>query len=132
MFEMSVLMFHFPMERTCPKARIEAHKQHDKFLKLELRSCKLNFIQEFVYRLYEYFYYQILGALSDSNPYQEGRKQADATFRELITLAKITAGAASQAQQNNNSASQQDFDQLDPLTVHPHWTILNAHIFSEL
>ena len=95
MFEMSVLMFHFPMERTCPKARIEEHKQHDKFLKLELRCCKLNFIQENLYRLYEYFYYQILGALSDSNPYQEGRKQADVTFRELITLAKITAGGSS-------------------------------------
>ena len=25
-----------------------------------------------------------------------------------------------------------DFEQLDPLTLHPYWTILNAHIFSEL
>ena len=68
MFDMSVLMFHFPMERTCPKTQ-EDHKFHDKFIKMEWRCCKLNFIQEFVYRLYEYFYYQILGALSDSNPY---------------------------------------------------------------
>ena len=44
-----------------------------------------------MYRLYEYFYSQVLGALSDSNPYAEGRRKADATFKELIILAKKTA-----------------------------------------
>lgn len=91
MMEMEILMFHFPMERTCPKARQEEHKHFDKYVKMKLRYCRLNFIQEYVYRLYEYFYFQVLGAMSDTNPYQEGRKLADSTFRELIILAKKTA-----------------------------------------
>ena len=91
MLDLQILMFHFPMERTCPKSRLNQHKLHDKYVKMELRCCKLNYIQEYIYRIYEYFYSQILGALSDSNPYLEGRKLADATFRELITLAKKTA-----------------------------------------
>ena len=126
MLDMSILLFHFPMERTCPKARGEDHKHHDKFLKMELRCLKLHYVQEYVYRLYEYLYYQVLAALSDSNPYQEGRKQADLQFRELITLARKTAAPI------GTESAPLEFEQLDPLTLHPLWTILNGHLFSEL
>ena len=62
---------------------------------MQLRCCRLNFIQENLFRLYEYFYSQVLGALSDSNPYAEGRRKADAAFRELIILAEKTAAPRS-------------------------------------
>jgi hypothetical protein len=127
MLDMAILMYHFPMERTCPKSWVEEHKYHDKFVKIDMRCVKLNFIQEYLYRLYEYFYYQILSALSDSNPYQEGRKQADTHFKELISLARKTANPL-----NNPAADDEAFEKLDPLTCHPNWTILNAQIFSEL
>ena len=128
MLDMAIMMYHFPMERTCPKSWVEEHKHHDKFVKIYMRCCKINFIQEYVYRLYEYFYFQVLSALSDSNPYQEGRKQADEYFKELISLARKTANPLNQA----TSSKDQAFEQLDPLTLHPNWTILNAHLFSEL
>ena len=57
MLEMQILMFHFPMERTCPKAWLDENKQHDKFVKMQLRCCRLNYMQEYLYRLYEYFYF---------------------------------------------------------------------------
>jgi hypothetical protein len=57
MMEMSILMFHFPMERTCPLAHEEKYKKHDKFIEMTMRCMKLNFMQEYNFRLYEYFFY---------------------------------------------------------------------------
>ena len=57
MLEMNILYFHFPMERTCPLTREERNKIHDKFVKVNLRRGKLFYMQEYMYRLYEYFYY---------------------------------------------------------------------------
>ena len=44
MFDMQMLMFHFPMERTCPQAHHEKYCKHDKFVKMEMKNCKLHFI----------------------------------------------------------------------------------------
>ena len=74
MIDVHILYPHFPMERTCPLLHTEKYKNHDKFVTVKLTSGRLYYMQEYMYRLYEYFYYQILGALSDSNPY--GRTRA--------------------------------------------------------
>ena len=46
-----------------------------------------------------------------------------------MILAKKTAAPYLNEE---SSAADRDFEQLDPLTLHPYWTILNASIFSEL
>ena len=116
MMEMSVLMFHFPMERTCPLCHEEKYKIHDKFIQMKMNCAKLNFMQEYIFRLYEYFFFQVLAAMSDSNPYLAIRSEANDVFRALLKQAKES----------------DEIEVVDPSKCHPHWTILNAHIFSEL
>lgn len=41
----------------------------DKKIKLKLNSVKLSYMQEYMFRINDYFFYQFLAALSDSNPY---------------------------------------------------------------
>ena len=84
MLEVNILYLHFPMERTCPLATKEEYKTHDKFVKVKLNSARMFYMQEYMYRLYEYFYYQVIGALSDSNPYSKTRAKANDLFKELL------------------------------------------------
>ena len=44
-----------------------------------------------MYRLYEYFYYQAIGALSDSNPYAQTRSKANDLFKELLRQSRESA-----------------------------------------
>lgn len=142
MLEIEIMQFHFPMERTCPLARVEEHKDHDKFVKVNVRCARLNYIQEYVFRVYEYFYYQIVGALSDSNPYLKLRAEANDIFKTLLRQAKEEASrAALGLSSSGNESSDKRLDQqedhnlggiIDPTVVHPYWTILNADIFSDL
>ena len=122
MLEVNILYLHFPMERTCPLARKDQYKIHDKFVKVNLRSGRLCYMQEYMYRLYEYFYYQVIGALSDSNPYSRTRAKANDLFKELLRQAKESA---------HGDFGEKQYSE-DPECLHPHWTILNAPIFSEL
>jgi hypothetical protein len=57
-----------------------------------------------------------MAAVSDSNPYNNIRAEADEVFRELLKIAKDS----------------DDVEMEDPSKRHPNWTILNAQIFSDL
>ena len=87
------------MERTCPLMRKEKYKNHDKFVKVKLSSGRMYFMMEYMYRLYEYFYYQIIGALSDSNPYSRTRAKANDLFKELLKQAKESVHGEGTGQQ---------------------------------
>ena len=121
MLDVKILYFHFPMERTCPLTHKEEYKSNDKFVTVRMNNARLYYMQEYMYRLYEYFYYQVIGALSDSNPYGRTRAKANDHFRELLKQAKEMANGDERTQFQEN-----------PENFHPHWTILNAHIFSDL
>ena len=62
-------MFNAPIEKTCPLARDQNMKKYDKHIKIELGSARLQMSKEYLYRVYEYFFYQLIGAVSDTNPY---------------------------------------------------------------
>mmetsp|Transcript_23187 Transcript_23187/g.22683 ORF Transcript_23187/g.22683 Transcript_23187/m.22683 type:complete len:174 (-) Transcript_23187:90-611(-) len=81
MMEFDLIMYHYPIERTCPLQG----DMYDKKLNLKLNSMKVNYIQEYFFRLNDYFFYQFLGAVSDSNPYQ---KLVDQMMKENEALLK--------------------------------------------
>ena len=58
----------------------------------------------------------MIAAMSDSNPYNPIRSEANDVFRELLKIAKDS----------------DEIDVEDPSKFHPHWTILNHHVFSDL
>lgn len=121
MLEVDILYFHFPMERTCPLTQKEEYKNNDKFVTLQMNNARLYYMQEYMYRIYEYFYYQVIGALSDSNPYGRTRAKANDHFKELLKQAKELV---------HGDVSNQFVE--EPQHFHPHWTILNSHIFTDL
>ena len=67
--EMRVLLFHNPLERACPMSRKEEYRCFDKHVKINLKTMRINFLMEYLFRLQDYMLYQFIGALSDSNPY---------------------------------------------------------------
>ena len=101
-----------------------------------MRCARLNYVQEYVFRVYEYFYYQIIGAISDSNPYLKLRSEANDIFKTLLRKAKEEASRTvlglSSSGNESSDKKDEDLGYLDPTVVHPYWTILNANIFSDL
>lgn len=61
-------MYHYPKEKACPLQEEEGIDFHNK-VKVNIMSLKLNLMQEYLFRLQDYFFYQLLGALTDSDPY---------------------------------------------------------------
>lgn len=64
-----MVMPHYPMERTCFIARKEEFKMFDKMVKIDLKSMTLVLLMEYMFRIQDYFFTQLIGAASDSNPY---------------------------------------------------------------
>lgn len=69
MMELQIVMPHHPMERTCSIARKEDFKMFDKMVKIDIKSLNLVFLMEYLFRMQDYFFTQLIGAASDSNPY---------------------------------------------------------------
>jgi hypothetical protein len=51
MLEFDCIMYHHPIERTCPLQG----DMYDKMVNLKLNSIKLNYMQEYIFRLNDYF-----------------------------------------------------------------------------
>ena len=41
----------------------------DKMVKIDIKSLNLVFLMEYLFRMQDYFFTQLIGAASDSNPY---------------------------------------------------------------
>ncbi|CDW90143.1 vacuolar protein sorting-associated protein vps13 [Stylonychia lemnae] len=67
MLSFDFLMYHDPEHKTCPLQ----DDMFDKKIKLSLNAIRINYMQEPMFRINDYFFAQFLGALSDSNPYQQ-------------------------------------------------------------
>ena len=61
--------FHFPKDHSCPEQK--NLKQFDSIIDLDIKSIKLNYIQEQLLRLSDYFLCQLVESLSDTNPFQD-------------------------------------------------------------
>jgi len=75
---------------------------------------KLTFLMEYMYRLQDYFFYQLLGALSDSNPYwpiiqEELFKMEDDFDRQL--QARMRQSRPSKKEQKKQVQSNRDLKQ---------------------
>ena len=57
MFTMHMIMFHYPLEKTCHIARKPEFQTYDKHVKIELKSITLTFLMEYLYRVQDYFFY---------------------------------------------------------------------------
>ena len=57
MLDMEMVMFHYPLERTCHLARKPEYESYDKHVRIELKSMKLLFLMEYLYRVQDYFFY---------------------------------------------------------------------------
>ena len=57
MLKVKVLTFNAPIEKTCPLARDPKIKNFDKHVKIELGSARVILSKEYLYRVYEYFFY---------------------------------------------------------------------------
>ena len=68
-FSMEILMFHYPLERACPKAQLRDNETYDKTVKIVMNDFKVNFMMEYMFRIQDYFFCQLIGPLSDSNPF---------------------------------------------------------------
>jgi hypothetical protein len=77
MMEISMLLFHFPLERNCPLSKTVENKDFDKVISMDLRFLKLNFLMEYLFRIKDYVFSQLIGALSDSDPYSGITKRVD-------------------------------------------------------
>jgi len=60
-----ITQFHSPLKNDCPLQKPFYHNN----VKLRLSSIKFNFLNEWVMRLNDYMFNQLLAALSDANPY---------------------------------------------------------------
>jgi len=116
LLKIKILMFNTPLEKTCPLARDEKMQQYDKHIKIEMGSARLNLSKEYLYRVYEYMYYQLLSAISDANPYYPLLQDCQATFRSLLKQA---------------SGSIEDVPETKYLT-HYYNNALNSHLFNDL
>lgn len=67
LLQFECLMYHDPVEKLCPLQG----DMYDKLVKLNLSSIKLNYLQEYLLRINDYFLNQFLAALSDADPYQK-------------------------------------------------------------
>ena len=79
-----MLTFTAPLEKTCPLAREPEMKSYDKHIKIELGKPRLILSKEYLYRVYEYFFYQLIGSVSDANPYYPLMQKCQNTFKELL------------------------------------------------
>lgn len=61
--------FHFPKDHSCPEQK--NLKQFDSIIDLDIKSLKLNYIQEQFLRLTDYFLCQLVSSLADTNPFQD-------------------------------------------------------------
>lgn len=108
------LIFNTPLEKTCPLARDEKMKKFDKHVSVEMGPARLSLSKEYLYRVYEYFYYQLIMAVSDANPYYPLLQDCQATFKSLL-----------------KQACNEDVPETKYLT-HPYQNALNSHLFNDL
>lgn len=59
--------YHFPMDFCCPK---QENKTYAGLFKLRVKQVKIYYVHEQFFRLSDYFLYQFMESLSDTNPYE--------------------------------------------------------------
>lgn len=64
-------MFHYPLDFCCPIQKQDENKKNDKLVKLNMKQLQINHMQEVAFRLNDYFFYQLIYAATDTNPYQD-------------------------------------------------------------
>lgn len=64
-----MILFHYPLDLSCPIQLARGNTQYDKLVKLEMKQLQINYMQEMMFRLNDYFFYQFIYALTDVNPY---------------------------------------------------------------
>jgi len=62
-------LFHYPLDQTCPLQKRSENKQFDKLVKVRMKQMQINYVQELMFRLNDYFFNQFLYAATDANPY---------------------------------------------------------------
>jgi hypothetical protein len=92
-------------------------KQFDKHVKIDVASARLIMSKEYLYRCYEYFYYQLIGAVSDANPYYPLITKSDVTFKDLLKEA---------SHKLNEDLLQTEY------VTHPYSNALTSHLFNDL
>jgi hypothetical protein len=55
--EMRVLLFHNPLQRACPLSRKDEYSSFDKHVKINLKTMRINFLMEYLFRLQDYLLY---------------------------------------------------------------------------
>ena len=73
-------MFHYPLAKLCPISWQEEYQRFDKFVKITMKSIRFRFLMEYMFRMQDYFFCQLLGALSDTNPYLPINEAAQQKF----------------------------------------------------
>lgn len=64
-----MILFHYPLDLSCPIQLARGNRQYDKLVKLEMKQLQINHMQELMFRLNDYFFYQFIYAITDANPY---------------------------------------------------------------
>ena len=64
-----MIIYHNPLDFTCPCQ--SENKQFNSMLELQIKSLKLNYMQEYLLRLNDYFLSQITNSFVDTNPCQD-------------------------------------------------------------
>lgn len=114
LLRVKVLTFSAPLEKTCPLSREEKMKSFDKHVKIDMGQARLILSKEYLYRVYEYFFYQLINAVSDANPYWPLLEKCQSTFRDLLKKA-----SASEVPQT-------------AYITHPYSNALTSHLFNDL
>lgn len=68
-FELTI--FHYPLDKGCPIQREEGNQKFDKLVKMRMKQLQIVHMQEVMFRLNDYVFYQLISAMTDVNPYQD-------------------------------------------------------------
>lgn len=72
--------YHYPKDFCCP---LQTSRQYSSLIEMKIRSLKLDYRQEYVFRVIDYFMYQFLYSLTDTNPYEDMRRRIEAKIDPL-------------------------------------------------
>jgi hypothetical protein len=80
MMVMKMVMFHYPLQRTCAIARQPENATFDKLVNITIKGIQIEFMMEYMFRMQDYLFNQLIKSASDTDPYRLIKEQAAAAF----------------------------------------------------